>query len=189
MDADGVLINSGRLFSHQYAQEQGMEAEQIEPFFQGTFQLATIGKADLKELIAEHRDLWKWDGTPEELLHKWFTTEANLDSELIEIIQQLRADGVKVYLASDQEKYRAQYFRDELFAGLLDGFFISCDLGYEKKQPEFFKSILAKLDADPSEVLFFDDSQHKVDSARAAGIQAEVYSDRSQVTQLLARTH
>jgi putative hydrolase of the HAD superfamily len=190
MDADGVLTLNDRPYSHQHAEEHSIEAEQIEPFFHGRFRQATIGKADLVELIAQHRDLWAWKGEPEELLRKWFDAENNIDQQLLEMLQELRRRGVKVYLASDQEKYRAQYMREVMFPGKLDGFFISCDLGLEKKQPEFFQAVFTRLKSELPElelpqVLFFDDSQGKVDSARAAGIQAELYTERSQVEKLI----
>jgi putative hydrolase of the HAD superfamily len=190
VDADGVLVLNDRPYSHQHAEEHSIEADQIEPFFQGEFRLATVGKADLKKLIAEHRDLWAWEGEAEALLTKWFDAENNIDEKLLSRLQDLRKAGVKVYLASDQEKYRAKYMREVMFPGKLDGFFISCDLGIEKKDPEFFKIALRKLQDEfpglqPTEVLFLDDGQDKVDSAIAAGISAELFADRRQVEKLL----
>jgi putative hydrolase of the HAD superfamily len=191
MDADGVLTLNDRPYSHQHAEEHSIEAEQIEPFFHGRFRQATIGKADLVELIAEHRDLWAWKGEPEALLKKWFDAENNIDQQLLGALQELRHRGAKVYLASDQEKYRAQYMREVMFPGKLDGFFISCDLGLEKKQPEFFKAVIMQLqtempDLDLNDVLFFDDSQSKIDSALKAGIRAELYTSRDQVETLVS---
>jgi putative hydrolase of the HAD superfamily len=186
MDADGVLIRNERLFSHQYAEEQSLEAEQIEPFFHGRFRLATVGKADLKQLIAEHSDLWHWHGTPEELLEKWFKAEDNVDQALLGTLQQLRAAGTKVYLATDQERYRVAYMRQHMFNDKLDGIFVSCELGYEKIQPEFWREVLGRLPGtNPHDVIFFDDSQSKVDAATAAGLDARLYTDRSQVEALL----
>src|SRR5438045_9606340 len=96
MDADGVLIITPKLFSHQHAEENGFEAAQIEPFFHGEFRQATVGKSDLKELIRQHRDLWQWQGEPEALLERWFKAENNIDQELLAPLQNLRQAGVKV---------------------------------------------------------------------------------------------
>jgi putative hydrolase of the HAD superfamily len=186
IDADGVLLINEKIFSHQYAEEQGIEAEQLEPFFHGAFRQATVGKADLKGLIAAHRDLWQWEGTADELMDKWFAAESNVDKKLVAILQSIRAAGTKVYLTTDQEKYRAAYLREKLFEDQLDGFFVSCDLGYEKIQPEFWRAVLHRLPGiKPSEIIYFDDSLSKVDAARAAGIDARLYTDRTQVEDLL----
>ncbi len=190
MDADGVLTLNDRPYSHQHAEDHSIEAEQIEPFFQGKFREATVGRADLKELIAEHRDLWHWQGTPEALLERWFKAENNIDQKLLDTLQKLRAAGVKVYLATDQEQYRTAYMRKVMFPGKLDGLFVSCELGLEKKDPEFFRKVHYSLLKDipslhPHDILFFDDSQHKVDSALAAGIRAELYTSVDQIRALL----
>ena len=112
--------------------------------------------------------------------------EDNIDQTLLAIARQLRSRGIKVYLATDQEKYRTKYMREVMFPDQLDGMFVSCELGYLKKQPEYFRLVLDKLPGiDPKDVLFFDDSQDKIDSARAAGINAELYFDHRQIERLL----
>lgn len=136
-DVDGVLIITPKFYSHIHAEEHSIEASQIEPFFHGEFRQATIGKADLKVLLEQHRDLWAWKGTPEQLMERWFKAESNVDQKLMGIIQKLHRAGVKVYLATDQEQYRAAYLRDQLFKGALDGMFVSCELGVRKKTPNF----------------------------------------------------
>jgi putative hydrolase of the HAD superfamily len=190
MDADGVIIRPPRPFSQLHADQRSFEAREIEPFFEGDFRLATVGKADVKELINKHRDLWHWDGTPDELLRRWFEAEHHIDHELLNVLQQIRAAGVPVYLATDQEKYRAAYLRDVMFPGKFDGAFISCEIGYEKTEPEFFIAVLEQLRAKypaitPADIAFFDDSPAKVESARTLGIAAQFYANRSQIDHIL----
>lgn len=188
-DVDGVLILTPKFYSHQHAEEFSIEASQIEPFFKGEFRLATIGKADLKQLLEEHRDLWAWKGTPEALMERWFEAESNVDHELVAVIQKLRRAGIKCYIATDQEKYRAAYLRDRLFADKFDGMFVSCEIGLEKKDPKFFKVALKQLrHAIPgltaADVTYFDDSHEKVASAAKSGINAVFYTGREQVAAL-----
>lgn len=190
IDADGVLIRAPKLFSHAHAQEHSFESRQIEPFFAGDFQEALVGRADLKELIVKHRDVWQWYGDPAILLAKWFEAENYIDQALLADLQRLRQAGVPVFMATDQEKYRAAYIRDVMFPGMFDGFFVSCELGHEKNQPEFFAAVLKRLMPDfpelkPAEIMFFDDSEAKVLTARNSGIHAEVYTDRGQIERLL----
>jgi len=192
-DIDGVLIITPKFYSHIHAEEHSIEASQIEPFFKGEFRQATVGKADLKQLLDKHRELWAWDDPVEELMERWFKAESNVDHQLLALIRQLRANGIRCYIATDQEKYRAAYLR-ELFKGQFDDMFVSCEIGLEKQDPEFFKVALRKLkktipDITPGDVTYFDDSPKKVESAAQSGIRSIHYTNRSQVTQLLPAHH
>ena len=57
-----------------------------------------------------------------------------------------------------------------------DGIFCTCDIGSDKTEPAFNKFILDRLKLEASEVLFFDDTQANVDTARALGIEAYFYN-------------
>jgi putative hydrolase of the HAD superfamily len=57
----------------------------------------------------------------------------------------------------------ARHFRTLVFSG---------DLGCAKPDPEIFKILLDKLEAEPGDCLFFDDRQYNVDGALAVGIRA-----------------
>ena len=190
VDADGVLIKPPELFSRAHAIANSFDPDQIEPFFDGEFRQATVGKADLIELIGKHRKLWRWEGEPAELLRIWFEHENKIDQALLASLQQLRQRGVLVYLATDQEKYRAAYMREVMFPGTLEGIFVSCEIGYEKRRPQFFEAVLTELQSklpnlDAQEIIFFDDSQAKVDSAIRAGLRAELYTGTEQIKRLL----
>ena len=190
VDVDGVLVVPPRLFSHIYAEENSMGAAQIEPFFHGVFREATIGKADLKELIAENRDVWNWSGDPAALLERWFEAENHIDQTLLAILVKLRQIGILVYLATDQEKYRADYLRRVMFPDDFDGMFVSCELGITKASPKYFEVVLAKLqqqypDLMAEDVMFIDDREANIESARIAGLRAEVYAGHDQIERLI----
>ena len=57
----------------------------------------------------------------------------------------------------------ARHFRTLVFSG---------DLGYAKPDPEIFKTLLGKLEAEPGDCLFFDDRQYNVDGAMTVGLRA-----------------
>lgn len=176
-DVDGVVCVPPELFSLRYARDNGINATDITAFFTGPFFQSTIGKADLKDLIIEHNHIWKWSGPIDELLDHWFTTEHIVSKPVTEYIQQLRAQGIKCYTATNQERYRAAYIRDTMFPDMFDGYFASCDLGVAKPSPKFFDAILEQLRTDgiiasPHDVAFFDDSKANVEIATSLGLNA-----------------
>lgn len=77
-----------------------------------------------------------------------------------------------------------------MFKGLFDGYFISASLGVTKTDPKFFEMIINKLKhaypgIQPQDIIFFDDSQSKIDIARTLGINGQLYGTPKQVQSIL----
>ena len=190
-DADGVVVRAPEHFSRLYAKQYGIDAGRLETFFDADFLETSMGRSDLKELIMRKNDLWHWDKDPQELLDMWFAAENHPDQELIDLIKQKRADGLIVYLVTIQEKYRAQYMRETMFRDMFDRIIPSCDVGYLKRDPEYFEYVLEKAkqdipDIDPTQIVYFDDSQDGLETAETLGIQPYLYEGIEQVTAVLS---
>lgn len=68
--------------------------------------------------------VWNWEGSIDELLDYWFQGEKEMDERILQTIKIMREKGIKCYLASDQEKYRAEFLlRDLGMEKLFDGHF------------------------------------------------------------------
>lgn len=189
-DADGVLTLPEEVFSVVYARSHALDPEPFEDFFRNEWQPIVTGKKDLKEHIAANPELWQWNGSTDELLDYWFRTEDVRNEELLNLIGELNDKGILCYLATDQEKYRATYMKEKMFNGLFKDYFVSAELGTTKTDPRFFELVLGRLVVQhpgltPSDVIFFDDSQSKVDTAKALGIDARLFETNAQVSDLL----
>lgn len=191
-DADGVLTLSEEVFTVVYSKSHGLNPEPFEQFFRESWPAVVTGKKDLKESIAENQELWQWNGSVDELLEYWFKTEDVRNDELLAVIGELKAQGVARYLATDQEQYRGEYMKNVMFKDLFDGYFISSELGVTKTNPKFFELIIERLrqanpGLEPGDIIFFDDSQSKVDTACSVGINGQLYKSVEQVKNLLTR--
>ena len=189
-DADGVVVTPEKIFSQCLQEEYGVPEEELENFFHGDFQQCLVGQADLKELLRDKIGQWNWQGTVDELLDYWFCNESKTDERMLKAIEQLKAKGIKVYLATNQEKNRTEYFRKKMnFGEIFDGIFSSAYVGYKKEQPEFFKQVLENLKGRPEEIAFWDDSPSHIESAKSLSIEAHLYKNfeefRKQVKNLL----
>lgn len=176
-DADGVLIN-GERFSLRLAKEYGISLEQTAPFFTGPFNDCLVGNADLKEAIAPYLKEWRWEKSVDAFLEYWFSSEHSLDDELIAYIQKLRGQGIKCFVATNQEKHRAQYMLEKMgFADSFDKLYASAHLGHKKPSIVFYDKLLTELGhVKKDEVLFWDDAQENIDGAKEFGIHAELYT-------------
>ncbi|GER87873.1 haloacid dehalogenase [Dictyobacter vulcani] len=177
-DVDGVLAN-GEAFSSHLERDYGISPQMTASFFQEKFMACLTGSADLKTELAAYLVAWGWSKSVEAFLDYWFTCEHIIDQPLVEYVQQLRQQGVRCYIATQQEKYRTAYILEQMgFAQAFDGMFSSAQLGVLKNDQTFFTQILQTLDnIAAEEILFWDDTARNVTVARQTGMHAELYTD------------
>lgn len=177
-DVDGVaIVKRTELFNDRICKDYGVLPELVLPLFKNEFYKCITGDMDLKEVLKPYAEKWGWKGTIDELLRYWWKAEEQVNQEVVSVIDNLRKQGIKCYLASDQEKNRAEYLLNGL--GLkehFDGAFISCYLGVRKTSPEYWCKVLEALgNPDPAEITFWDDEEENVKIAREAGINARLF--------------
>jgi putative hydrolase of the HAD superfamily len=180
-DADGVVLKKYKeYFSLQFAREYGAPLDEVTEFFKTTFKECQEGRADLKEELEKLLPKWGWKNGTDAFLEYWFTTDVEVDSEVLRVIEEYRRKGIKCYLATDQEKYRGEYLRKKVGLDMyFDECFFSCELGASKSHPEFFVQVLARLNLPASEVAYRDDDKKNVEVAKGLGIDAKFYKDIS----------
>jgi len=176
-DADGVLIN-GESFSETLARDYDVDHAKEKEFFTTKFQECLVGEADLKESVAPYLTSFGWKGSVDEFLDYWFKAGHSLDEPLMTYVKKLREAGLRVVLATNQEKYRTEYMLEHMgFADAFDKIYSSAHLGLKKPAVEFFAHVVDDLGTSKDEVLFWDDDQRNIDGATEYGIRAEFYSD------------
>jgi len=90
------------------------------------------------------------------------------------LVRALRDGGYRVHLGTNQERYRAAHMREVFgYDALFDVSCYSCELGAAKPDAAFFAEAVRRIGAQPSAILFIDDSAQNVDAAREAGLTAE----------------
>lgn len=190
LDADGVCIEAPQRLPYTFPLQRGLDSQQIKTFFAGPFQAALRGAADLKDLITQNPQTWGITGDPQPFLDEWFAAENIPSVALLPIIQAARGDGRRVYLVTNQEKYRAAYLRRVMFANIFDDILASCEIGAIKSEPEFWAAALARIakdtpDASPGDILYLDDSPAHITIAQRTGIDSRVYTGPEQLVELL----
>jgi putative hydrolase of the HAD superfamily len=175
-DADGVVIFPWRA-AQLFAQEYGITREMTSAFFGGIFEDCLTGKADLKEVLPPYLDQWGWQASLDDFIRVWFQAEHAPDERVISVVRALQKSEYTCCLATNQEKYRAEYIKTEMgFTGIFDRLFFSCELGCKKPDRAYYEHIATTLELEGADILFWDDSPSSVDGARACGWNAEVYT-------------
>ena len=119
LDADGVLIN-GESFADALHRDFAVDLAKEKEFFKGPFQECLVGKRDLKESVAPYLPSFGFKGSADEFLAYWFKSEHAINDALMTAVGRLRAAGVRVVLATNQEKYRTDYMLQHM--GFADAF-------------------------------------------------------------------
>lgn len=163
-------------FRATLARDHGITPEMTAAFFQGPFIRCAQGQADVLEVLPAFLASWGWPGSAADFVARWLSVENAPDDAVLGVVADIRRSGVPCFVASTQERRRAQYLAMEMrFDQLFDGFFFSCDLGVEKPNEGFFKAIAHRLGRSGTELLFIDDARVNVEGARAVGWFAEQF--------------
>lgn len=176
-DADGVIINA-KMFSKHLADDFGITTEMTKEFFTTVFPDCLEGKADLREAVQPFLVQWGWQKSVDEFLSYWFSSEHVVDEKLIAEIQKIRSAGIACYVATNQERYRTEYMKNEMMFGTwFDGIFSSAQLGYKKPKTEFYSKIAELLQVvEKDSVWFFDDTEANIAGAKGYGFNAVLYT-------------
>jgi putative hydrolase of the HAD superfamily len=146
-DADGITTaKREKYFSQRLVDDFGVSTEDATGFVKDVLNPAMVGKVDVKEALPNYLSKWKTNKTVDELLVYWWIGENKINTDVLNIVDKLRKRGIKCYLTTDQEKYRASYIMNTMgFGQHFDGTFLSCNLGLQKHDPEFWEKVLENL--------------------------------------------
>ena len=174
-DIDGIL-NVAPRFSTRFTQEFGVSMDTLLEFFEGSFQKCLIGKADLREELEEVKDKWNFEGSVDELLNYWFKGEVNEIKEVREFIMGIKQTGVTTAAGTNQEKLRIEYLTKTLKLNeVFEEIYSSARIGIKKPDTKFFEFISEDLSVPYDQIIFWDDKQSNVDSAKSLGIHAYLF--------------
>lgn len=133
------------------------------------------GPTDYLPLLARHLELFDV-AVPAERFFYEVWCDLRVDDASVALVGALRARGLGVHLATNQEMHRSAYMRTTLgYDRLFERSFYSYEVGHAKPSARFFESVLERLDAPATEVLFIDDTAENVDAARRVGMRAECW--------------
>lgn len=174
-DADGVLQDVPHGWEASMRPVVQGHIEDVPAFLTEAFAAerpALTGEVRWRDVLPGLLERWQVSHLYDDALRVWLTIEPH--AEVRELVQVVRRSGVGCYLATNQDEYRGRHMHEALGYGeLLDGAFYSYELGVAKPDPAFFSVILERLSLPVGDVLFVDDNQANVESARALGMRAE----------------
>jgi putative hydrolase of the HAD superfamily len=178
VDVDGVLVDGrpedGRHWQASLEADLGFTSDALhQHFFAPYWENIVLGRAGLMEHLATALQKIAPHVRPAQLVAYWFQMDSRLAAPLLAELSLVRAAGVRVYLATNQEHLRAAWLMEKLgLAEHVDGIFYSARLGAKKPDMEFFARVQAAVELRGEELLLIDDSRPNIEAAQRAGWQA-----------------
>lgn len=173
-DADGVIQSAASSF---YADLKGLVESDGDKFVSEVFAAeapTSTGKADFKEGLQEVLQRWQVEQTIDQVMTIWY--QIDMVDGLFDLLADLRGQGIKVALATNQQAYRMEFMGSDLgYDHHFDVSFYSCAVGYRKPEAEFYQHAAAELGLPPEQCLFIDDKPENVEAAIGIGMQGEVF--------------
>ncbi len=111
------------------------------------------------------------------------TKKINL--ELVEIIKKLKKVNYKIGLLSNTSSDLNRKLEEHNMLNLFDEIIISCEVGYQKPQPEIFQIIVNKMEVGINELLFIDDTERSLEGAESIGYVPILYKSNEQLKESL----
>lgn len=123
----------------------------------------------------------------------WNALLLDVPKKRILFLEKLK-EKYPIYLLSNTNAIHiekcAQYFKNEYdiqdFRKLFNHAYLSYEMGLWKPDSKIYEKVISDLDLKPEEILFLDDNQANIDSARKLGIQCVKIDPPVCFTQLIA---
>lgn len=186
-DLNGIFLN-GKPLSHRVEEKFGIDKNLFLEIFKNPLDISRKDRVNDSSIWQPVANLLKI--TPDEFLQFWFSGE-DIDNEMLEFAKSLKKDGFKIFILSNNLKFRTEYYREhfpELF-NTFDKTYFSWETGFTKPDTNAFQNILNENNLTSSECLYFDDSSTNVQAAINLGIKSRVFDGLKATKQFIEQNN
>jgi putative hydrolase of the HAD superfamily len=111
----------------------------------------------------------------------YFDYAGRVDREMVALVAAVREHTTVALLSNATDQLREHLAHHEL-VDAFDVVFCSAEIGVAKPDPAIYVHAATVLGVAPADCFFTDDRPENVDGARAAGMHAEVFTNRATLT-------
>jgi putative hydrolase of the HAD superfamily len=108
-----------------------------------------------------------------------------INTNILDLADDLRANGYRTGLLSNNTREAAQFMRDEGIDKHFDVMQISAETGLVKPESESFTHFAEELGVQPSEMIFIDDSEKSLSTSEEVGFAPLLFESYDQLVEQL----
>ncbi len=145
-----------------------------------TFEKHECGQISDAEFVERMCDEMDVSLSFEQVAEGWHAIFIDVRKDVIDLMNQLRAQGHRVVILSNTNRLHFEYWSVHypVIAASADCLYLSQALGMRKPDPDIFKYVLAAEGVTADQSIFFDDILEHVEAAKKSGIHAIHVADR-----------
>jgi len=180
-DLSGVCFtNEEPIYLEALCKKYGYDYKEFDDFYQSMLVKAEVGKMKGEELWSILIEKYKIPKTTAQIVDEMMELkEPKLDT--LNFAKELKNKIKVIYLTNYTRHYWDAISKIFNMKKWFSSGFVSYQLGFRKPSIESFKFIMNKYKVSPKEVLFVDDSQKNLDSAKSLGINTILFNSVSQL--------
>ena len=122
-----------------------------------------------------------WASSIKELI----TASIEWDPDMFNLVLDLKQKGFKIVCLSNICQYRSSKAIQAGYFDIFDETFFSFEIGYDKPDLRAYEYVLNKLNINPNECIFIDDSEENVLAAQNKGITGIVFTSKENLEKQL----
>jgi len=110
-----------------------------------------------------------------------------IDNNMLDLAKNLKKNGHRVMILSNESKEGMEDKKNKfLLSDIFEKIYNSAKIGIAKPDKEIFDYVLTDLNVDPASIIFIDDWDKNIISARNAGMHTVQFYDVEQLKQELS---
>jgi len=166
------------------------DLQEISNFYKTLEDDWVTGKIKDKEVVYRFKTRFSSNQSIDEILNTWekhYEKITKVNKEVLQLVDDLRTQGYKVYLLSDTTDL---HHRLNLKRDLFDHFdqvFASFIEGKRKTKTDFFEHFLEQTGLEPIECFFIDDRKENLKIARQVGMHSILFKNYQDLSNTLKR--
>ena len=185
-DLGGVYFTDGTSKAvKKVSQKYDLNSQEVSSFFGTKNKIGRLyrqGMISSLQFWQAFQKYFKIKVNKNDIIKQWILSYKPIRGNL-DLLRKLRKKGLKIYFLSDNVKERSQILQGKYnFLKDFDSGVFSHEAGITKKDgSKIFKLVLRKTGNNPKEVIFIDDKEDYVKTARELGMNAVHYKNVKQL--------
>jgi HAD superfamily hydrolase (TIGR01509 family) len=184
-DLNGIFIQSPKL-SDRFAEDFGVPTtvflSKLSEIMDKVRQ-PNAGKSFIywKPVLRE----WGVNLSEQEFWDYWFKAEIQSEA-MIAFSKELRTQGIKVFILSNNFKERAEYYAHYPWMhDAIDKVYFSWQTGFVKPDPKAWELVLSENNLQPEECVYFDDQEKNLKAAESIGIKSFMFTNEAELERIM----
>ena len=141
-------------------------------FFRKTCSLVESGKISDEDFFNGIIREYNLDITLEEIINIYNDCNGEYNNDVLDLLKRIKNNGNKLYILSNLKMLDYENFINDISSDYYDKFYKSYEIGLEKPDKKIFEYVVKDINANPNDILFFDDKDNNVNNAKEIGIDA-----------------